>query len=137
MGFADLYKHSRALIFRENKPFKTIRVNNINFTPIPLRHSKNTTGYLIESKNKTIAYLTDCASISKVSMDFLLSKEIDECYLDACLAPNFSNGNHLNYEEATLLLDKISAKKSYFIHSSHFTLDYIQSNQVKLKYSYI
>ncbi len=137
IGFADLYKNSKAITYRENEPFKTLHVNDISFTPIPLRHSKNTTGYLIESPTKTIAYLSDCAGISDKSMDYLLSKNIDECYLDACLAPNFSNGNHLNYEEATLVLDKLNAQKSYFIHGSHYTFDYIRQNNIKLKYPYM
>ena len=135
-GFADLYKHSKALKFIENTPFEAIKINNLKFTPIPLKHSKNTTGYLMQSSTKTIAYLTDCAGISEESMKFLLSFDIDECYIDACLAPNFTNGNHLNYEEATILLDKLGAKKSSFIHASHFTLDYIMQNSVNLKYDY-
>jgi phosphoribosyl 1,2-cyclic phosphate phosphodiesterase len=135
-GFADLFKHPKAIQFKENSPFESIKINDMTFTPIPLKHSKNTTGYLIQTKNKTIAYLTDCAGIAKESMEFLLRHTIDECYIDACLAPNFDNGNHLNYEQATLVLDKIGAKKSYFIHASHFTLEYIRKNNVELKYEY-
>ena len=136
-GFADLFKHKKAINYKINTPFTPIKVNELSFTPIPLKHSKNTTGYLIQSENKTIAYLTDCAGIEKESLDFLLSKEIDECYIDAGLAPNFNNGNHLNYEEATKLLDKICAKKSYMIHVSHHTLTYIKSNNIKLKYNFV
>ena len=135
-GFANLYKHPKALKFVENKPFIAIEINGIKFTPIPLKHSKNTTGYLIQSDGKTIAYLTDCAGISQESMKFLLSLKIDECYIDACFAPNFTNGNHLNYEEAAAILDKLGAKKSYLIHTSHFTLDYIIQNNIDLKYKY-
>lgn len=137
LGFADIYKHPKALIFRENSPFQKIKINDINFFPIPLFHSRNTTGYIIQSKDKTIAYLTDCAGISEESMKFLKSFDIDKCYLDACLAPNFDNGNHLNYEQATLLLDDIGAKNSHLMHSSHYTLDYIKANNIKLKYDYI
>lgn len=136
-GFADLFKHPKAIKFIENTPYEPIKIDSISFTPIPLKHSKNTTGYLIESKNKTIAYLTDCGGISEQSMNFLLSKKIDECFIDACLAPNSSNGNHLNYEEATKILDNIHSKKSYLIHSSHTTLDYIRQNNILLKYDYI
>lgn len=136
-GFADLFKHPKAINFMENIPFNPIEVNEFKFTPIGLKHSKNTTGYLIQTKNKTIAYLTDCAGISEKSMEFLLLHTIDECYIDACLASNFSNGNHLNYEEATMLLDVINATKSYLIHGSHFTLEYIKRNNIQLKYNYI
>ncbi len=136
IGFADLYKYPKSLKFVENRPFEAIEINDIKFFPIPLKHSKNTTGYLIQSDTKTIAYLTDCAGINQESMDFLLSFKIDECYIDACFAPNFTNGNHLNYEEATVILDKLRAKKSYLMHASHFTLNYIIQNNVSLKYKY-
>ncbi|MGB7402859.1 MAG: MBL fold metallo-hydrolase [Arcobacter sp.] len=136
-GFADLFKYTKAINYKENTPFTPIKINELIFTPIPLKHSKNTTGYLIESENKTIAYLTDCAGISKESMDFLSSKNIDECYIDAGLAPNFNNGNHLNYEEATKLLDKINAKESHLMHASHQTLTHIKSNNIKLKYNFM
>jgi len=136
-GFADLFKHPKAIQFTENIPFESIEINDIKFIPIPLKHSKNTTGYLIQSKNKTIAYLTDCAGIFEKSMKFLLSHDIDECYIDACLAPDFQKGNHLNYEEASKILDEINAKKSYLIHGSHVTLEYIKKNNLQLKYNYI
>ena len=135
-GFADLFKHPKAIKFIENTPFKSIVINDIKFTPIPLKHSKNTTGYLIQNKNKTIAYLTDCAGIQEESMKFLLLQTIDECYIDASLPPNFSNGNHLNCEEAAKILDQFKAKKAYLIHSSHITLEYIQKNHLRLKYNY-
>ncbi len=121
----------------QNTPFKEILVNGIKFIPIPLIHSKNCTGYLIQSQDETIAYLTDCADIDDTSMNFLKSFSIDRCYLDACFALNYDNGNHLNYEEATIILDKINAKKSYFIHCNHYTLEYIRTNKVSLKYKYI
>ncbi len=135
-GFLNLFKFKKAISYIQNTPFVPIHINEFTFYPIPLEHSVNTTGYLITNKNKTVAYLTDCAGIDKESMDFLLSKKIDICYLDACLAPNFNNGNHLNYEQATLILDKIQAKNSSFIHASHYTLEYIKQNKICLKYNY-
>jgi len=136
-GFADLFKHKLSIEYIKNKPFESIIVNDIKFTPIPLIHSKNTTGYLVESKEQTIAYLTDCAGVEEKSLAFLLSKNIDECYIDACHTPHYPDKNHLNYEEATKLLDKISAKKSFLIHGSHETLEYIKKNNVTLKYHYL
>jgi phosphoribosyl 1,2-cyclic phosphate phosphodiesterase len=135
-GFADLFKHKKAINYIVNKPFEPIEINGIRFTPIPLIHSKNTTGYLIQSKDQTIAYLTDCAGISEASMRFLRSFTLDACYIDACLAPDFSNGNHLNYEEAADILDQLHAKESYLIHASHFTLEYILKHKAVLKYFY-
>ncbi len=136
-GFADLFKHKLAIEYIQNTPFEPIIFNNISFTPIPLKHSKNTTGYLIESENKTIAYLTDCGGLDKSSLNFLLNKQIDECYIDACYAPNYMDKNHLNFYDATDILDKINAKKSFLIHASHETLNYIKNNNIQLKYSYL
>lgn len=136
-GFGDLFKHKKAINYKENIPFESIIVNGISFTPIPLKHSKNTTGYLIESSNKSIAYLTDCAGIDKTSMEFLLSKKIDECYIDGCLNPDFDNGNHLNFQQASDILDVIGADKSYLIHSCHQTLEYIKKNNIQLRYNYL
>ncbi len=136
-GFSDLFKHKKAIKYQENIPFEKITVNGISFTPIPLKHSKNTTGYLIEDEDKIVAYLTDCAGIEKDSMEFLLSKKIDECYIDGCLNPDFDNGNHLSYVEASDILDQIGAPKSYLIHSCHQTLEYIRKHNVELKYRYL
>lgn len=136
-GFGDLFKHKKAIEYYENTPFELIEINSIKFTPIPLKHSKNTTGYLIEDSEKTVAYLTDCAGIDTKSMEFLTSKNIDECYIDGCLSPEFNNGNHLNYEDASDILDQIGAPKSYLIHSCHQTLEYIKKNNIQLKYDYL
>lgn len=136
-GFADLFKHKLSINYIENKAFEQIVVNNIEFIPIPLKHSKNTTGYLIKDKDKTIAYLTDCAAIDEKSLNFLCKEKIDECYIDACHAPSYPDKNHLNYEQATKILDKIKAKNSFLIHGSHETLEYIKTNKIKLKYRYI
>ncbi len=135
-GFADLFKHKKSIKYIQNIPFEPIKIDEIYFTPIPLKHSKNTTGYLIEDGETTIAYLTDCAGISEESMQFLLSKDIDQCYIDACLSPNESYGNHLNYLQASELLDKIDVQESYLIHASHTTLQYIKDFGVRLKYPY-
>ncbi len=136
-GFADLFRHKLAIDYIENTPFEPIIIDDITFTPIPLKHSKITTGYLIESKNKTIAYLTDCGGLEENSLNFLLNKNIDECYIDATHTPDNQDKNHLNYEKATKILDKIDAKKSFFIHGSHETLNYIKNNNIQLKYSYL
>lgn len=135
-GFADLFKHKKAINYKQNTPFEPIKINDLTFTPVPLKHSKNTTGYLIEDKDNTIAYLTDCGGIEEESMSFLLSKKIDECYIDAGLNPEYEKGNHLNYKQATLLLNQIDAQQSFFIHASCDILEYLEKNGIKLQYHY-
>jgi phosphoribosyl 1,2-cyclic phosphate phosphodiesterase len=136
-GFADLYKHKKSITYIENRPFEPIEVNNIHFTPVPLVHSKNTTGYLIEFEGKKTAYLTDCARIEHKTLSFLRNSNIDICYIDACLSPEDCIGNHLNFIDASKIIDKISPKEAYLIHSNHKTLEYIKKNGIKLRYDYL
>lgn len=136
-GFSDLFKHKHSISYEEIKPFETIKINDISFTTIPLKHSKNTFGYLIEYKDIKIAYLTDCFGLSDKSMDFLKSKSIDHAFIDACYDETTLSGNHLNYNQASEILDELKVKNGYLMHISHTTLEYISKNKVKLKYKYL
>jgi len=137
MGFSDLFKYPKAIHYIENKPFEAIKIHEFTFIPIPLMHSKNTTGYILQDEHQTIAYLSDCAGINGESLAFLKRMAIDICYIDACLTPQDTSKNHLDYESAALILDAIHAKKSYFIHASHATLNTILQQNIVLNYAYI
>jgi len=104
---------------------------------IPLKHSKQTYGYLIEYKNKSIVYLTDCYGIDKKSLEFLKSIKIDFAFIDACYDERRVSGNHLNYIQAGDILDSLHVKNGYFIHTSHQTQEYILEKDVKLRYQYV
>jgi len=136
-GFADLFKHKKSINYIQNTPFKTITVDNLKFIPIPLKHSKNTTGYVIYDEDMVVAYLTDCAGIDEKSMKFLKKFKFDKCFIDASLPPDCKNGNHLNYKQASEILDQLNLKEGYFIHVSHNTLEYIKKNNIKTKYRYL
>lgn len=136
-GFAGLYHQPHRLVFTCNTPFTPLHVKDIKLTPVPLKHSKNTTGYLIETKNKTIAYLTDCAGISDESMEFLKAKEIDAVFIDACYAPDFDGGNHLNFEEASTLIEAIGSKEGFLMHECHQNATYLLEHKIEPHYPYI
>lgn len=136
-GFSDLFKHKHSIVYNELKEFEKILIDDFSFTAIPLKHSKNCNGYLIEYKNIKIAYLTDCAGISKKSKEFLKSKEIDYCFIDACYDERKNVGNHLNYKQASNILDELEVENGYLMHISHTTKEYLQKNAVNLKYRYV
>lgn len=136
-GFSDLFKHKHSIGYNEIKEFETIIVENIKFTSIPLKHSKNTLGYFIETKNVNIAYLTDCSGLPKESMKFLKSKKIDYAFIDACYDERKNTGNHLNYIQASDILDELKVKNGYLMHISHTTLEYILENNIILRYKYV
>lgn len=136
-GFSDLYKHVFSINYNENSAFEKIEVKGIKFTPIPLVHSRNCIGYLIEYKNKKVAYLTDCGGINEKSMKFLQKENIDLAFIDACFDERRTKGNHLNYLQATKILNEIGVKEAYLMHVSHTTLEYIKKYNINLKYRYI
>ena len=137
IGFSDLFKHNHSISYNEiNENQKTV-IKNISFTPLSLKHSKNTFGYIIEYKNNTIAYLTDCSGISKENKEILKNKEIDYAFIDACYDERKTTGNHLNYLQASEILDEINVKNGYLMHISHSTQKYIINNKIRLKYKYV
>ena len=102
-----------------------------------MKHSKITFGYLIEYKNYKIAYLTDCSGIPKESFDFLQNFEIDYAFIDACYDERRVVGNHLNYLQASEILNELNVKNGFLMHISHITQEYILENEIKLKYPYV
>jgi phosphoribosyl 1,2-cyclic phosphate phosphodiesterase len=136
-GFSDLFKHKHSINYMKLNSFEQTIVGKIKITAVPLTHSKNTFGYLIEYENIVIAYLTDCSGIPKESIEFLLKFEIDYAFIDACYDERKVVGNHLNYLQASEILDELNIKNGFLIHISHVTQEYILNNNIKLKYPYV
>lgn len=137
IGFSDLFKHNHSITYNQINEKEDINIKNISFTPISLKHSKNTLGYIIEYKNKSIAYLTDCSGISKENIEFLKNKKIDYAFIDACYDERKESGNHLNYLQASNILDELNVQNGYLMHISHSTQEYIINNKIRLKYKYV
>lgn len=136
-GFADLFKHPISIKYKTLKPYQSISLCDIKFTAISLLHSKTTNGYIIETKNSKFAYLTDCGGIEQNELEFLKNSQLNSVFIDACFDERFQNKNHLNYTEATKILDYIHPQKGYFLHQSHQTKSYIMQNNIKTKYPYV
>lgn len=137
LGFADLYNRPHGLNFMENEAFKSVHVKEIEFIPIPLKHSKNTHGYIIKTKNKKIAYLTDCSGIEKTSFDFLKKQNLDAVFIDASYSSEYGVGKHLNYLQANEIIEKLQAKDGFLIHQSHYSLSDVMQKGIDLKFKYI
>ncbi|QDF28897.1 MBL fold metallo-hydrolase [Halarcobacter anaerophilus] len=136
-GFSDLFKHKHSIVYTPLEDFQEIIIEGISFTALPLKHSKNCYGYFIKSKTVQLAYLTDCFEIPQKTLEFLSSKKLDAVFIDACYDESIKKGNHLNYLQATKILDKFDAKQKYLMHTSHTTKEYIEKNKISLKYRYI
>lgn len=136
-GFADLFKHKKSINYQQLSPLNSVNIKNIQFTPIPLIHSKPTIGYVIKTKNTTFAYLTDCGGIEAKYLEYLKAQKLDFAFIDACFDETKEGKNHLNYLQATTILDYLGVKKGYLLHISHETKSYILENSINLKYPYV
>ncbi|MDR3178138.1 MAG: MBL fold metallo-hydrolase, partial [Campylobacteraceae bacterium] len=136
-GFADLLTRGHGLKFVENTPFKSVTISGLEFTPIPLIHTRPTHGYLIKTPNKTAAYLTDCSGIEEQSLDFLQKANLDAVFIDASYDIDYDEGKHLNFNQANELIELIGARDGFLIHQCHYSLSYVINNNLKLKYTYI
>lgn len=144
-GFDDLFKHTKSVRYEFLEPFRALRLGDYAFTPIPLKHSRLTYGYYIETPNENIAYLTDCAGVGKQSLEFLQNVAIDVAFLDAGAQENphthaqdqsakdtpkkASSPNHLNAKEASHILRVLKAKQSRLFHISHTILSTLQNQK--------
>ncbi|WP_072680662.1 MBL fold metallo-hydrolase [Arcobacter sp. LA11] len=137
MGFSDLFKYNHSITYNQIEAFKKLDFSDFSIRAIPLKHSKNTLGYCIEYKTKTMVYLTDCFGLEKDSLEFLKNQDIDFAFIDACYDERKTKGNHLNYLQASEILDDLKVKNGYLMHISHSTKEYIKKNKIELKYRYI
>lgn len=120
-GCDDLYKHPGILAFQPPlSPFKSHQFGDLRVTPIPLNHSKITFGYLLQSPNRTIAYLTDTLGLPADSALFLASKEIDLLVVDCSHPPQTPPPrNHNDVIMALAISELLRPKVTWLTHISH------------------
>jgi phosphoribosyl 1,2-cyclic phosphate phosphodiesterase len=136
-GFADILKRPHGFKFCENRPFEILHIRGLEFTPIPLIHSRPTHGYMIKSPNKKIAYLTDCSALPDETLEFLQRHNPNAVFIDASYDTNYNEGKHLDFKKASDIIDRIGSSEGFLIHQSHYSLSYVINHKLKLKYPYI
>ncbi|CNC51912.1 phosphonate metabolism protein PhnP [Yersinia pseudotuberculosis] len=120
-GCDDLFKHPGILDFRPPlTAFQPLQFGELRVTPVPLVHSKITFGYLLQSPNRTIAYLTDTVGLSADSALFLASKSIDLLVLDCSHAPQSPPPrNHNDVTMALAIRNLLMPEETLLTHASH------------------
>jgi len=136
-GFGDLLIHKNSIDYHEMKAFEEIIIEGIRITAVPLEHSKITQGYIIQTPQHCVAYLTDCGAILEPSLAFLRQHAIDYLFIDACYEPSYVSPKHLTWESAKVYIDQIAPKNGYLIHASCKTLLPLRQMACVLKYPYI
>lgn len=93
-----------------------LQIGNISILALPLRHGNiRTTGYLIQEKDFSVAYLTDCNKIPQNTFEKL--KNLDILVIDALRKRPHTT--HFNFDEALAIAEKIQAKQAYITHICH------------------
>ena len=124
-GFADLYQHHGPLDF--SRPFKAFERRALGkpgqhffVTAIPLTHSKITFGYLIESGDQKLAYLTDTIGLPDESATFLQPFRLDALILDCAYPPQLDRPrNHNDLTRALTDVRALNPVKTFLTHISH------------------
>jgi phosphoribosyl 1,2-cyclic phosphate phosphodiesterase len=136
-GFADVLQRPHGFRFVENIPFQSVRVDGLEFTPVPLVHTRPTHGYVIKTPNKSAAYLTDCSDIEEESLRFLQEQSLDCVFIDASYDTEYNDVKHLDFNMANKLVELIGVREGFLIHQSHYSLSYVLNHNIELKYPYI
>lgn len=95
-------KHPGILDFSATwQPFETRQVASLRITAVPLNHSRPCFGYVIQSPDKTLAYLTDTVGLPTAPQQFLSQLVLDDCIVDCSFAPRAQpHRNHNDLKRA-------------------------------------
>lgn len=120
LGFADLYKNHGILDFSQRtQDFKAFSVHGVLFTPLPLRHSKLTHGYLVDYQENAVVYMTDTVGISKEAVEFLNNYMLNALIIDCTFSPEETAKNHNNLTHVLEVADKLGNPATYLTHIGH------------------
>ncbi|NGN97216.1 phosphonate metabolism protein PhnP [Grimontia sp. S25] len=131
-GCADLLKHPGCLRFLpEMNHGDVVNINGLRVTPLQLRHSRPTVGYLLEYGPKSIAYLTDTDGLPAQTLDFLASlTQLDALILDCSFPPEHEGSNHGNVEAAWQVYEKLQPKELIITHIGHELDCWLMDNDI-------
>lgn len=121
VGCADLYKHPGLFEFRPVQPFVPIALGGLEFTPIPLEHSKPTFGYAIEDqRGNRFVYLTDTVGLPAGSLTFLKQWRPKALAID-CSFPTAAEPprGHNDLSTALASIAEIRPQHAWLTHLGH------------------
>lgn len=120
-GCDDLFKHPGILDFQPPlTPFVSVTLGGLRITPLPLNHSKITHGYLIQSADGALAYLTDTVGLPAETQRFLEGVRLDLLVLDCSLPPQpQAPRNHNDLTRALEIQQRLRPPRTLLTHISH------------------
>lgn len=120
-GLADLYKHPGILDFSQPfAPFERRQLGELSVTALPLNHSKQTFGYLLEGDGRCIAYLTDTLGVPDASAEVMRQQPLDLLVLDCSTAPQpIAPRNHNDLTRALEVVEQLQPRQTVLTHIGH------------------
>jgi len=113
-----------SLDVRSVEAFEEFDLAGLKVTPLRLRHSVETLGYLLEEGGKRAAFLFDTKGLPNETLDFLRSRAIDLAVIDANFPPGHERDDHNNVDQAIEIGDELGAKAVVLTHIDHCNLPF-------------
>jgi len=131
-GCADLTKHPGILDFQAPlEPFKPFYLGDLKITPVPLIHSKPTLGYLFESEQRQLAYLTDTVGLPEATTAFLQRHTELEIIIDCSEPPQPSPPrNHNDLNSVLHIHQTLQPKALWLTHLNHKMDEWLLDNDL-------
>lgn len=120
-GCDDLFKHPGLLDFSHTvEPFVVFDLQGLQVTPLPLKHSKLTFGYLLESAHSRVAWLSDTAGLPDKTLKFLLNNRPQVVIIDCSEPPCAETPkNHNDLRTVIALNEVIGCPRVVLTHIGH------------------
>ena len=128
-GCDDLREHPGCLDFaHELEPYqdKTL-CQELTITPLPIKHSKMTFGYILKGRREAVVYLSDCDGIGPESQAKIRAAKPKAIIVDCSFPPGMGR-NHLSLDRATPLLTELDPQWLYLTHIGHDLENFLITN---------
>lgn len=119
-GYDDLTKHPGRLRFQNCSAGESFSIGRLTVTPVSLRHSRPTLGWLIEDGTHRMAYLSDTRGLPEETFALLETAPLDLVVLDCAYPPDSpEQRNHNDLAEAEAILCRLTPRNARLTHVNH------------------
>ncbi len=131
-GCADLLRHPGCLDFRPTMAHgRKWQQGGLTITPLDMRHSRPTLGYLFELGDQRLAYLTDTLGLPAQSLFLLQSlPPLDVLVIDCSFPPGVGGRNHNGLDQVLELQEALNPERIILTHIGHDFHVWLRQNRL-------
>lgn len=120
IGADDLFAHPGCFDFSHTlTPYQPhVLCDELTVTPVPIKHSRLTFGYILQGRREAVVYLSDCDGIGPESVACIRQSEPKAVIVD-CSFPPGQGRNHLSLDRALELVHVLQTPWLYLTHIGH------------------